>query len=264
MGTCCPPGSTEAACIDSATVTCSQNYTATNANAKYAFCPRKTQACGGSGPLLRPLLNQNQTEWLHTSLPGPTFMNFTNGDVCFWELYVDPEAFKAAHSYTSTSASLGQVYINIAFDVLPSTVQAYAMQGTSKRNATSITLNSTQGKANIFPLANGERVILMAYPNAASIGATQLQFTYNLSSPFYPVQGLDAQLKAETAPDVDSTNYWLVFIIVFGLVLFILLIVFFTVCCKDFDPESEFERRRRVQAQAKLEDAPKKMKKAAK
>jgi hypothetical protein len=84
------------------------------------------------------------------------------------------------------------------------------------------------------------------------------------AGPGHPVQGLDAQLKAETAPDVDSTNYWLVFIIIFGLVLFILLIVFFTVCCKDFDPESEFERRRRVQAQAKLEDAPKKMKKAAK
>ncbi len=42
MGTCCPPGSADPACIDSATVSCSQNYTATNENAKYAFCPRKT------------------------------------------------------------------------------------------------------------------------------------------------------------------------------------------------------------------------------
>ena len=28
-------------------------------------------------------------------------------------------------------------------------------------------------------------------------------------------------------------------------------------CCKDFDPESDFERRRRKQAQAKLEDVKK-------
>jgi len=42
------------------------------------------------------------------------------------------------------------------------------------------------------------------------------------------------------------------YIIVFGAILIGLIIAFFAVCCKDVDHESEFERRRRVQAQAKL------------
>lgn len=135
------------------------------------------------------------------SNPNPTFMNFTNGDVCRWEINIDTAAFQTSHPYAS--GLLGSVFINIALDVLPANMQLYAMQGTSIRNATSVTLNATQGKSNVFPLSRGPTVILIAFPTATSTGSTQLQFTYNLSTPYYPVQGLDAQLKAEIAPDID-------------------------------------------------------------
>lgn len=142
--------------------------------------------------MLRPLLNLNQTEWLHMSNPNPSFMNFTNGDVCRWELYIDTSAFQESHPYAN--GQLASVFINIALDVLPANMQLYAMQGTSIRNATSVALNSSQGKVNKFPLSGGPMVILMAFPTAISTGSTQLQFTYNLSTPYYPVTGLDAQL----------------------------------------------------------------------
>jgi hypothetical protein len=124
------------------------------------------------------------------SNPNPTFMNYTNGDVCRWELYIDTTAFQNIHPYAS--GQLASVFINLALDVLPANMQLYAMQGTSIRNATSVTLNLSQGKATVFPLSRGPMVILMAFPTATSTGSTQLQFTYNLSTPYYPVQGLDA------------------------------------------------------------------------
>lgn len=87
-----------------------------------------------------------------------------------------------------------------------------------------------------------------------------LTFTYNLSSDYYPVKGLDAQLIAEVAPDLDNSSYWLKSLIIYGLIMFAMLIAMFKVCCKDYDPLTEFESRRKKQAKGrKLED--KKMKK---
>ena len=120
MGACCAPNSTDPTCLDNPSlgIQCSQNFTLSNPSAMYAFCPRKSSSCGGGGSILRPLLNLNQTEWLHTTGTKPTFMNQTLGDVCYWELYLDPVAFQASHLYAQNL--LTQVYINIAFDVLPS------------------------------------------------------------------------------------------------------------------------------------------------
>lgn len=47
--------------------------------------------------MLRPLLNVNQTVLLHSSGLNPGFMNYSLGDVCFWELYVDIPSFQDKH-----------------------------------------------------------------------------------------------------------------------------------------------------------------------
>jgi len=90
-----------------------------------------------------------------------------------------------------------------------------------------------------------------------------LTFTYNLTTDYYPVKGLDAQLKAEVAPDLDSSGYWYTVLVIYALIFLAMLIVMFTVCCKDFDPLSEFERRRKKQTKEQ-KDAEKKAAKAAK
>jgi hypothetical protein len=72
-----------------------------------------------------------------------------------------------------------------------------------------------------------------------------LTFTYNLSSEYYPVKGLDAQLKAEIAPDLDSSGYWYTVLVIYALILVGMIFAMFRVCCKDFDPLSDFENRRK-------------------
>jgi flagellar biosynthesis/type III secretory pathway M-ring protein FliF/YscJ len=57
------------------------------------------------------------------------------------------------------------------------------------------------------------------------------------------------------APDLDNTNYWIGSMVFYGLILFIMIIAMFNVCCKDYDPLNEFESRRKKQAKGrKLED----------
>ena len=98
-----------------------------------------------------------------------------------------------------------------------------------------------------------------------------LTFTYNLTTDYYPVKGLDAQLLAEVAPDIDTTGYWYPVLIITALIFVGMLIAMFTVCCKDFDPLTEFERRRKIQTKEQKDserkakkDAEKAAKKAAK
>ena len=90
-----------------------------------------------------------------------------------------------------------------------------------------------------------------------------LTFTYNLTTDYYPVKGLDAQLKAEVAPDLDSSGYWYTVLIIYGLILIVMLFVMFTVCCKDFDPLNDFEKRRKKQTKEQ-KDSERKAAKAAK
>ena len=47
-------------------------------------------------------------------------MNYTLGDICYWEIYIDPAAFAAKHTYALNK--LSEVYINIAFDVAASNI----------------------------------------------------------------------------------------------------------------------------------------------
>jgi flagellar biosynthesis/type III secretory pathway M-ring protein FliF/YscJ len=57
------------------------------------------------------------------------------------------------------------------------------------------------------------------------------------------------------APDLDNTNYWISSMVFYGLILFIMIIAMFNVCCRDYDPLNEFESRRKKQAKGrKLED----------
>lgn len=74
-----------------------------------------------------------------------------------------------------------------------------------------------------------------------------------------------AQLKADISPDIDANNYYLICAVIFGIILMILIIATFRVCCcKDYDPMSDFERRRKRQAKQKLKDAKKNKKLAGK
>ena len=115
-------------------------------------------------------------------------MNFTQGDLCYWELFIDTDAFQAKHKYAN--GKLSEVYINLNFDNAPSNIQRLALQGVSHYNATTVTLNSSFSR---FPLSNGSRVYLIAYPQTATVPPlSMLSFTYNLSTEYYPVKGLDA------------------------------------------------------------------------
>lgn len=100
-------------------------------------------------------------------------------------------------------------------------------------------------------LANGQKVIITAYPTSSAVitPASILQFTYNITSPYYPPQGMIAQIKAEIAEDVDASMFWYVCAIAFGLILVAMIVACFTVCCcRDYDPLSKFERRRKRQS----------------
>jgi len=115
-------------------------------------------------------------------------MNFTKGDICYWELFVDPTEFLKKHNYAV--GHLSEVYINLAFDVAPSNVQRLLLQGDSKYNASSVALTTVNTR---FPLSRGSRVILIAYPTSAAVPPiSMLSFTFNITTDYYPVKGLDA------------------------------------------------------------------------
>jgi hypothetical protein len=91
-------------------------------------------------------------------------------------------------------------------------------------------------------------LLLLAYPTSSAVPPqSMLTFTYNLSTDYYPVKGLDAQLKAEVAPDIDASSYWMTTLVIYALIMLGILIAMFMVCCRDFDPLNEFERRRKRQ-----------------
>ena len=55
-------------------------------------------------------------------------------------------------------------------------------------------------------------------------------------------------MKAIIAADaIDMTNYWYITLAVYAVILLGIVIAWFTICCKDFDPRSDFEDRRRKQ-----------------
>jgi uncharacterized protein YpiB (UPF0302 family) len=66
-------------------------------------------------------------------------MNFTKGDLCYWELFIDTDAFQAKHRYAN--GKLADVYINLNFENAPSNIQRLALQGVSRNNAASVALN---------------------------------------------------------------------------------------------------------------------------
>ncbi len=52
-------------------------------------------------------------------------MNYSLGEVCYWEIVIDPEEFEQKHSIAS--GKLADVFINLALDVAPSNLQLYAL-----------------------------------------------------------------------------------------------------------------------------------------
>ena len=87
MGFCCEPslGPGKADCQTNPTKDQYCSNGVVTPKMKYAFCPRKTDKCGTKAARLYPLLNQNQSIILNTS------MTRTNSDVCWFELNLDSE-----------------------------------------------------------------------------------------------------------------------------------------------------------------------------
>ena len=93
-------------------------------------------------------------------------MNQAKGEICYWELYVEPTDFEQKHPYAS--GKLSEVYMNLALDVAPPNVKIIGLQGTSIRNATTIAgFNATS--LNSVPISRGKRVILAAYPTTTAV-----------------------------------------------------------------------------------------------
>lgn len=76
-------------CKQNENITCSLYSTNTSVTI-LAMCPRDPVACGGTPPVLTPLLNQNQSVLV-------TQMNGTLNNVCTWELKVDQASFLKNH-----------------------------------------------------------------------------------------------------------------------------------------------------------------------
>jgi hypothetical protein len=130
----------------------------------------------------------NQTISLPTLVKDSSHMNFTRGDVCYWEFFIDPEEFLSKHTFAT--GKLSEVFINIALDLSPSNLLRFALQGTSKYNSTSVNLSSSPLDRGLtrFPLSNGSRVYLVASPLTPVVPLlSMLTFTFNLSTPYYPV-----------------------------------------------------------------------------
>lgn len=113
-------------------------------------------------------------------------------------------------------------------------------------------MNATVGNVYKYPMNNGSSVFLIAYPSSSS-GSSKatINFTYNLTADYYPVEGMTIQLQAEITPDVSRTGFWLFLIIGSCLGLLVIVIVLFVICCRDFDPKNDFEKRRRKLAKEK-------------
>ena len=162
---------------------------------------------------------------------------FDDGDVCYWEFKVDLDHFKATHP----SANISDLFLNLVI-LNAYKVDTYQLQGTSRNNATNDTSNAIENKTYSYPLSEGQSVFLIAVPTASK---SSLNFTFNLTDDYYPLQGMTMQLQAEITPDISRKGFWWFLGIATALGLFSILIIFFVICCKNFDPENDFERRRR-------------------
>ncbi|CDW81782.1 UNKNOWN [Stylonychia lemnae] len=234
-GYCCPQGNTSPECTEdrSKDVYCSSSIVEGKAFMEYTYCPRRTSVCQTSGSVLRPLLNKNQTVSVHQT------MSLVNDDVCYWQFLIDPVAFQDSHP----AVSLADVYINVIITGAANVV-TYIAQGI-RTNATNQTVNLLIQTAYKFALNQSTSVYLIAYPSSSSVEKPSLNFTYNITADYYPPGGMTIQLQAEIAPDVTRTALWYFLIITAVLGLAIILLVMFYICCKDFDPETDFEKRRK-------------------
>eukprot|EP00347_Sterkiella_histriomuscorum_P012036 403370136 len=201
---------------------------------KYAYCPRRTNICGTSGSVLHPLLNQNQSVSVHKS------MTLANDDVCYWQFIVNTAAFKISHP----NMDVQDLYLNVVLTGSTNVV-SYLAQGVIT-NGTNSTTNPAPNTAFKYRMNESQSIFLIAYPDTqVSTIPVSLNFTYNLTADYYPVTGMTTQLQAEIYPDVSRSSLWIALAVIAALGLIIILIVTFVICCKDFDPENDFEKRRK-------------------
>ena len=213
---------------------------------RYTFCPRRTPACGTPGPILRPLLNLNQTVTISNTI------NATISDVCYWQLIVNIANFNNTHPNVKTS----DAFINLVITSRTNLI-TYTLQGNDTRyNAFNLTQNATVNQAYKYPLSNGSSVYLIAFQNFSTYQTSSLSFTFNITADYYPSGGMAAQLSTSLViQDVSRVGFWTFIEFGFGFGLCILIAILFRICCKDFDPESDFERRRRkLKREKKVKD----------
>jgi hypothetical protein len=91
-------------------------------------------------------------------------MNYTMGDVCYWELYLDVNEFQTKHPYVQ-GQNISKVYFYLNFENINSNIQLYLFQGESRRNATSI--SSSSNRFYNLSVANGHKVVIAAYPTSS-------------------------------------------------------------------------------------------------
>ncbi len=142
---------------------------------KYFYCPRKTNVCRTAGPVLVPLLFQNQTITLNNT------MSRNGGDVCYWEFRVNVTEF----ALNNPKVPLNWTYINVVIHNRTN-LTTYQLNGFSDKNASNVTTNSNLSTTYKYPLSNGSSVFLIAFP-PATIGGTFLNFTFNLSTDYFAV-----------------------------------------------------------------------------
>lgn len=93
-------------------------------------------------------------------------------------------------------------------------------------------------------MSTSNSIYVIAYPDSGTASPV-LNFTYNMTADYYPPGGMTVQLQAELAADVSRSTLWWALIIIGVLGAGVIVLVLMIICCKDFDPETDFEKRRR-------------------
>jgi hypothetical protein len=83
----------------------------------------------------------------------------------------------------------------------------------------------------------------VAFSNSSTNNS--LNISYSLTTAFYSKLGQDRKTLDSLLPDYNAKMFWnfIYFGVAFGIV--VSLIAFFLICCKNYDPPTDFERRRK-------------------
>eukprot|EP00347_Sterkiella_histriomuscorum_P010428 403376336 len=198
---------------------------------KYTFCPRRTNACGTSGPLLYPLFDSNSSVIINST------MNETIGDVCYWEIKVNVTQFQNNHP----DVDLTWTYINIVINNATNLI-TYLTQGeTQKTVGGNVKINPAPGRNFKFYLNNGGSVFLIAYPSDQNTyRPTFLNFTFNYTTDYYN----NMEISWYYLSDYVQEGFWEFVYVALSLFLAAIFCIILCIQLRNFDPLTQFEKRR--------------------